>query len=189
MINVFIKKIEQINEKEAQAIISSLSENAKKRLNKKRNKDLFLASLCALALLSDLQRADLDYHDSGVPFFKTLDADISISHSKNYVTVAISNSRDNHEGIDVEDDMIKSPSNRFLTESEQNALENGTPYLEIWTKKEALFKFLKNDSTPFINLDTTFPEKHKARFTTIQIENATFSVCSHPNTKIEIIQK
>ena len=69
MITVYIKKIENIPEAEKQNIINSLSTSALDRLNKKRNEKLFLASLCALSLLTEEQRADLDYTESGIPFW------------------------------------------------------------------------------------------------------------------------
>ena len=90
LITVLIKKIENIENNKLDAIVSPLSDSAKKRLNKKKNKELFTASLCALSLLTDEQRTDIDYLENGAPFFKTLDADISISHSKTYAVAAIS---------------------------------------------------------------------------------------------------
>lgn len=182
MITVLIKKIENI---ELDEIVYSLSNSAKERLNKKKNKELFTASLCALSLLTDEQRTDIDYLENGTPFFKTLDADISISHSKTYAVAAISDSKESHVGIDIEDN-IKSQSTRFLTENEQTALKNGTPYTEIWTKKEALFKFLKSDSTPFILLDSTSPEKHGAQFSTYHINGSTASICTPVGSQIDV---
>lgn len=189
MITVYIKKIEPISETEKQNIINSLSFGAKERLNKKRNKDLYLASLCALSLLTNEQRENIEYTENGRPFFDKLNQDISISHSKNYVAIAISNSISNFVGIDIEDISDTTPTARFLTQNEKTALENGTPYLEIWTKKEALFKFLKKDSLNFINLDSTNPNDYNAKFLTTKIENSILTICTLNNAKIEIIQK
>ncbi len=190
MITVYIKKIENIPENEKQNIINSLSAPARERLNKKRNEDLHLASLCALSLLTDEQRANIDYTPNGNPFFKNLNQDISISHSNLFAAVAISNSKSLSVGADIEDmdkgDML---ATRFFTENEIIALKNGIPCIEIWTKKESLFKFLKNDSTPFIKLDSTIPGIYGAQFTTIQIENSILTVCASENDKIELIQK
>ena len=189
MITIYIKKIQNISEDEKQNIINSLSTSAKERLNKKRNKDLYLASLCALSLLTNEQRENIEYTENGRPFFDKLNQDISISHSKNYVAIAISNSISNFVGIDIEDISDTTPTARFLTSNEKTALENGTPYLEIWTKKEALFKFLKNDSLKFIHLDSATPDIYDAKFTTVEIENSILTICTHTDTKIEIIQK
>lgn len=189
MITVYIKKIEPISETEKQNIINSLSHCAKERLNKKRNEKLYLASLCALSLLTNEQRNNLKYTENGRPFFDKLNQDISISHSKNYIAIAISNSISNFVGIDIEDISNAVPTARFLTQNEKTALENGIPYLEIWTKKEALFKFLKNDSLSFINLDSSNPNKYSANFLTTKIENSILTICTQENAEIEIIQK
>jgi len=189
MVTVFVRKIENLSDAEKQNIITSLSAPAQKRLEGKRNEKLYTASLCALSLLSDGQRADLDYADGGRPFFKDICADISISHSASYAAVALSDSGKTPVGIDLEDIIEKSPFPRFLTENERLALESGTPYLNIWTKKEALFKFLKNGSTPFIGLDSTAPELHGAKFVTVTVDSAILTVCTKPHELIKIIKK
>ena len=189
MITVYIKKIEPILEIEKQNIINLLSKNALERLNKKRNEKLYLSSLCALSLLTNEQQSDLKYRESGMPFFKTLNQNISISHSDTFSIVAISDHKDENVGIDIEDISNATPTARFLTSNEKIALENGTAYHEIWTKKEALFKFLKNDSLKFIHLDSTNPEKFNATFVTTKLENSILTICTPNNAKIEIIQK
>ena len=126
MITVYIKKIESISEHEQQSIINSLSASALKRLNHKKNEQLHLASLCALSLLTDEQRANLDYTTNGNPFFKNLNQDISISHSKLFAVVAISNSKSLPVGADIEDiDKRNMIATRFFTENELTDLENG----------------------------------------------------------------
>ena len=189
MITVYIKKISDITENEKRSIIDSLSKAARERLDKKRNGALHLASLNALSLLSEEQRKNIYYSENGRPYFKDFDADISISHSETQVAVAISDSIYTHIGVDIEDIKSIPIPTRFLTESEKKLLENGTPYFEIWTKKEALFKFLKNDSTPFIQLDSTAPEIHSTHFLTAKIENSILSICATSNEEIIIIQK
>lgn len=226
MITVFVRKIEYFSNEEKDNIINSLSECALTRLNKKRNEDLHLASLCALSLLTNEQRANLSYKENGAPFFKTLDSDVSISHCKTYVAIAVSSSKDEPVGIDIEDnpmqinsrlpcvkgagtqclkDCYSSQTNlvgtdvldgplqtkytRFLTQNEQSALENGTPYIKIWTKKEALYKYLKNDNTPFIKLDSTLPEQYGAKFITLPIEDNTLTVCAKKGAMIQLMQK
>ena len=189
MITVYIKRVQNIPENEKQNIISSLSASARERLNKKRNEDLFLASLTALSVLNDEQRADLNYSENGNPFFTTLDRDISISHSKYFAAVAISNSKSKKVGIDIENAKKVTISNRFFTENEQRFSTDTLKFLEIWTRKESLFKFLKNDSTPFIDLDSTTPEKYGASFATLQINDYIITICKSGTAHIEIIQK
>ena len=189
MVTVFVRKIENLSDAEKQNIITSLSSPAQKRLESKRNEKFYNASLCALSLLSDRQRTALGYTDGGRPFFKDLDADISISHSASYAAVALSDSGKTLVGIDLEDIIEKSPFPRFLTENERLVLESGTPYLNIWTKKEALFKFLKNGSTPFVRLDSTAPELHGAKFVTVTVDSAILTVCTNKGEIIKIIEK
>ncbi len=188
MITVYIKRIESIPENEKQNIINSLSSSAKERLNKKRNEYLYLASISALATLNDEQRADLSYTENGNPYFSTLDQDISISHSKYFAAVAISDSNEEKVGIDIENVIKASISTRFFTENEKQYATDTLKFLEIWTRKEALFKFLKNDSTPFIHLDSTTPEKYGASFATVQINDYIITICKSGQTQIEIIQ-
>ena len=183
MIEIYIKKIESIDEKNKNIILDSLSQSARERLNKKRNEPLRLASLCALFLLTHEQRADLEYSESGIPHFKTMDGDISISHSSTYSAVAISNFA---VGIDIEN--INSKTNaqtllRFFTENEQKEVENGVSPLEIWTKKEALFKYLKNNNINFISLDTTQANVH---FETINLDDAILTICYEKEEPIKI---
>jgi phosphopantetheinyl transferase len=188
MITVYIKRIENVPENEKQNIINSLSAPAQERLNKKRNDDLYLASLGVLSILNTEQRADLDYTENGNPYFKSLNQDISISHSKYFAAVAISTSRDEKVGIDIENVIKANISTRFFTESEKQFSTDALKFLEIWTRKEALFKFLKNDSTPFIHLDSTTPEKYGASFATVQINDYIITICKSGQTQIEIIQ-
>ena len=189
MITVYIKRIENISENEKQNIINSLSDSAKERLNKKRNEDLYLASLSALSTLNNEQRADLSYTENGNPYFETLDQDISISHSKYFAAVAISTSKDEKIGIDIENVTKATISNRFFTENEKQYATDTLKFLEIWTRKESLFKFLKNDTTPFIHLDSTTPEKYGATFATVQINEYIITICKSGQAQIEIIQK
>ena len=189
MITVYIKKIANITENEEHNIVSSLSDGARTRLDKKRNGALRLASLCALSLLNDEQRKNIDYNENGSPYFQNLNAEISISHSQTHVAIAVSDSRNTTVGVDIEDITSKPISTRFLTENEKSLAINATEFINIWTKKEALFKFLKNGYTPFIHLDSTTPEIYGAQFSTMQIENSILTICTKRNEKIEIIQK
>lgn len=183
MINVFIRKIENLSAEEITQIISSLSENAKLRLNKKKNDTLRLASLCSLSLLTKEQRGDLAYTKSGIPCFKSIDKKISISHSNVYAAVAIS---DLDVGIDVEEITEKESSSklvRFFTENEKKQVECGYSPIEIWTKKEALFKHLKNDDINFISLDTTQAD---ICFTTTYLDSTILTICHKSQEEINI---
>lgn len=189
MIKVYVKKICKLTPEEEHRVTSTLSDRARARLAKKTNEALRTASLCALSLLTDEQRSALDYSTQGRPSLTRLKTDISISHSKAYVAVAISDFFRDYVGIDIEDVEHQTSSTRFLTENEQNALKNGANYIEIWTKKEALYKFLKSDCAPFVQLDSTRPDLYGASFTTLTVNSSILTVCTPPDKKIEIIQK
>lgn len=189
MIIVYARRIEKLNQNEIQNILDSLSDSARTRINKKRNEALCLASLCVLSLIPKEMRADLDYAKSGRPFFKTLDADISISHSKKYAAVAISTSNRVRVGIDVEEINDENRGNsllRFFTENERASLENGASEIEIWTKKEALFKYLKNDDINFLSLDST---EATQSFTVATLDGTLLTVCADGNEEIKFIYK
>ena len=190
MVSVYIKKISELSPEEENKIISSLSESARARLEKKTNDSLRRASLCALSLLGDKERAALDYSSSGRPRFSGLQKDISISHCDSYAAVALSDAWREWVGIDIEDlARESSASARFLTENECRAFEAGTSFVEIWTKKEALFKFLKSDTAPFIHLDSTRPDLCGAKLQAHRLDSVVLSVCTAPNTEIKIIEK
>ena len=53
MITVFVKRIQNLPENEKQNIMGTLSGSALARLDKKKNEQLHLSSLCALSLLSN----------------------------------------------------------------------------------------------------------------------------------------
>lgn len=179
MIEIRIKKIRGISAEEQENIIKTLSTEARERLSKKREPHLYLSSISAYSLLTENERADLDFTEGGTPFFKTLDASVSISHSQNYACTAISESKNARVGIDIEE-KTATPRNstRFLTQNEQKMLESGAAYLEIWTKKEALFKFLKNDSLPLPTIDSATPEKYGATLETRETDEYYLTVCT-----------
>jgi 4'-phosphopantetheinyl transferase EntD len=103
--------------------------------------------------------------------------------------VAISSSRELTIGIDVEDKDGKinaQKCSRFFSENEIAEMQNGISPIEIWTKKEALFKHLKNDSLVFITLDTTVSNCH---FNTQFFDCAVITLCTEKCENINIIDK
>ena len=179
MIEIRIKKIRGITAEEQENIIKMLSVAARDRLDKKKAPHLYLSSICAYSLLTEKERGNLDFTESGAPFFKTLNASVSVSHSQNYACVVVSESKNARVGIDIEEkSSTPRTSTRFLTQNERKMLERGTAYLEIWTKKEALFKFLKNDSLPLPTIDSATPEKYGATLETRETDEYYLTVCT-----------
>lgn len=194
MITVFFKRIDNMSSQEQKDIISSLSKPAKERLDKKRNEALHLASLCALSLLNDSQRACLSYTKSGRPFFEGIDADISISHSRTHAAVAISSSMDESVGIDIEynvedsSHLIKIFASRF-TSNEIKERKDDQSIVELWTKKEALLKYLKNEDLPLLAVDSSDPSLHGASFTLKKTDELILTVCAPEDSSVTIIEK
>ena len=195
MVKVYYRRIETIDDETKKYILSKLSKKALIRLQQKNNPHLYNASLCALSLLNKEQMADLDYTEAGRPFFSTMDADISISHSNDLVAVAISESNEHRVGVDIEPisekdpDTLKRFAERFFTEDEMISFSSGTTLTEIWTKKEALFKRLKNPHGILVNLDSTHPESLGAFFAMLNIDNSILTVCASTGEKIDFIKK
>ena len=178
MTDIRIAEIRAIPIAKQKSLINSLSPAARERLCKKREPHLRLSSIVAYSLLTEKERADLDFTPAGAPIFQNLDKCISISHSKNYACVAVTDSKNARVGIDIEEKTATPrTSTRFLTQNEQKMLADGTPYLEIWTKKEALFKFLKSD-LPLPAIDSATPEQYGASIQTRETDEYHLAVCT-----------
>ena len=67
------------------------------------------------------------------------------------------------------------------------SFSSGTSSAVIWTKKEALFKRLKNSHGILLNLDSSHPEDFDAFFTTINIDASILTVCASTGEKIDFI--
>ena len=140
---------------DADMLISSLpfGENEKLRLSAIKNQEYKNNSLSALLCLHELLTVSGEAQNDlsicrapgGKPYFASRDLCFSISHAKDTVAVALS---DTPVGIDIEfiDERrdILSLSRRFFAPDEHKALsETGAPlddFFALWTKKEALAK-------------------------------------------------
>jgi phosphopantetheinyl transferase len=93
---------------------------------------------------------EIEYSELGKPFFSRSSKHLSISHSKNYISMAISSFS---VGIDIEecDQRIFKVANRFLSDSEKVILDiNSCQQLTIaWCIKEALYKLNNNIGIDF----------------------------------------
>ena len=141
---------------DANALISSLpfGEGEKLRLSVIKNQEYKNSSLSALLCLHELLTVSGEAQNDlsicrtprGKPYFASRDLFFSISHAKDTVAVALS---DTPVGIDIEfiDERrdILSLSRRFFAPDEHKALSEtaGSPiddFFALWTKKEALAK-------------------------------------------------
>ena len=140
---------------DADALIASLpfGEGEKQRLSAIKNQEYKNSSLSALLCLHELLTVSGEAQNDlsicrtpgGKPYFASRDLFFSISHAKDTVAVALS---DTPVGIDIEfiDGRrdILSLSRRFFAPDEHNAIsESNSPlddFFALWTKKEALAK-------------------------------------------------
>ena len=140
---------------DADTLIASLpfGEDEKQRLSAIKNQEYKNSSLSALLCLHELLTVSGEVQDDlsicrtsgGKPYFASRDLFFSISHAKDTVAVALS---DTPVGIDIEfiDERrdILSLSRRFFAPDEYKAIsESNSPaedFFALWTKKEALAK-------------------------------------------------
>lgn len=98
--------------------------------------------------------AHIAYHDSGAPFLPTEPLQISISHTKGYVAVILS---EEATGIDIEyrSDRILKVRSHFMTKEEDADVgsEHEKEHLLIyWCAKETLYKILGREGVGFLDL-------------------------------------
>ncbi len=131
-------------------------ETNKKYINKifqKKHMPSQKESLCALLLLDFAiqnsynidEKLIISRTDSDKPYFKNCEIKFSISHSEDYVAVAVS---DNEIGVDIEKITDKDRDNmidRFFLPSEQefyhNSEDKPVAFVVLWTRKEAYLKY------------------------------------------------
>ena len=146
-----------------------------------------------------LAKLGLDPHQpiekdkNGRPFLPlSPTADISLSHSDGFTVYAAGDTR---LGIDMESPTaIREPQRlcrRFFTESEQMQVETAPDIArtvcEIWTKKEALAKYIGNGLSQNIHRDTTEPQKEivfRSFPTTFSEKSYIITLCVHSDAHI-----
>lgn len=113
----------------------------------------FLAVRVALKKLLN-EEFYISYTDEGKPFLAENEFNIGISHSKDWIAVAVHPNR--QIGIDIEcwSDKIPKLYKRFLSDEEQKTLSNGTNVKQLqiaWSAKEALYKIIGKTAVDFAN--------------------------------------
>ena len=151
-----------------------------------------LERLSSIALLQTTQYRDskILYHINGQPYLSNQEKYISISHTKSIVAIAISSLP---VGIDIEANrFIPSDIGRlFLNSTEISTFVSSAELLNIWTVKEAAYKFapLKvrtlNDICVYDRVEMpnriryylTYPDGSYAQCDTYAIDNFILSLC------------
>lgn len=149
-----------------------------------------------------LQKLDLDPHQpikkdkNGRPFLPVSPtSDISLSHADLFTAYAAGDTR---IGIDMESPAdIRNPEaicHRFFTEAEQKQVQSSSDVAcavcEIWTKKEALAKYIGNGLSKNLHQDTTNPQKEvifHSFSTTFAEKPYIITICVHPDTHITFL--
>lgn len=93
----------------------------------------------------------IHYHKSGKPYFVDSTTQLSISHTKEYVAVIVS---ENHEvGIDIErvGDRVHRVAHKFMREEELllDSSQRTKGLLLIWSAKETIFKCMNEEAVDF----------------------------------------
>ncbi len=154
-----------------------------------------LAALLLLAKTLELAGANskaltLCRAENGRPYAKDRnDLDFSLSHTRNAVACAVMTGKNARVGVDIEktpaEKRAESVAKRFFSEKER---EEQTDFAEVWTKKEALYKYLNDPKKTISELDTA--DRETERFDTIDTEYGKISICRDKNAseKAEIIK-
>ena len=148
--DIYFWKIEE-NAMELSDIIADggmLLSQAQKRFKSTKRQREWLATR-ALLMQTPYKKSQILYHSNGQPYLENSNMHISISHTVEFVAVAIAGTP---VGIDIEmkNRNALAVSNAFLQPQETEALQGNTDRnkeaLRMWTAKEAAFKLYPDRS-------------------------------------------
>lgn len=136
-----------------------------KNIHTIKSESRILEILSARILIKELtgEEKEVYYNDSGKPFLIDQSHHISVSHTKNYVAVAIN--KEKHIGLDIEyiSEKIKRVQSRIIAQREYIDKEHELAHLLLhWSAKEAMFKFIDVEGVDFIKhlfVDSFNPNK------------------------------
>jgi len=130
-----------------------------------------LEILTARILIKDLtgEEKEVYYNNSGKPLLTDKSFQISVSHTKGYVAVAINKKKT--IGLDIEriSEKIKRVQTRIISNDEYIDSDNELIHLLLhWSAKEAMFKFLDTEGVDFLRhlLVDKFTPKKVGKFST-----------------------
>ncbi len=153
MIKLYRYDISGLAEREYELAFSSMPDNIKERILRKKNATERTLSLVGYTLALGAAREILgesspkiEFMENGKPYFENIPLKFSISHSYSRVIVAVSE-RDIGADIERRREVNGGIAGRFFT-----ARERQRDFFEIWTKKEAYGK-CKGGMTAAFNRD------------------------------------
>lgn len=126
--------------------------------NPVRQKERLASRLLIESLCNGFQ--PVDYKENGEPYFTQCDLYLSISHTKNYVAVAVAPFK---IGIDIEytSNRVLRITEKFLNADEQQQLlqshEPASLALLYWCCKEAFYKKMVDKEPEFTHFTCTWP--------------------------------
>lgn len=138
-----------INETEKNLKAGVITNSLKARLSKIKSEEFRKGILSVRHLMREakIKENDINYSDYGAPILKSGE-NISISHSKNFSGLVISNYK---IGIDIESyrKKILNISSKFLNEKEKFAIGRIDMLTLIWTAKESIYKAFRTPGISF----------------------------------------
>ncbi|MDD4922827.1 MAG: 4'-phosphopantetheinyl transferase superfamily protein [Bacteroidales bacterium] len=122
---------------------------------KNPGKRIEFLSVRALAGKMDIDPLSIDHMPSGKPFLKNSKTAISISHTKGYAAIMLSDLRDIGTDIEHTSDRIIKVRHKFMHPEEEEAISRLTKDQTIalllhWSAKESLFKANTDEGVDFI---------------------------------------
>lgn len=129
----------------------------------------FLAVRAALKTLLN-EEFHVSYEPSGKPFLSGSDRKISISHSKEWVAVAVHPFLETGVDIECPSEKIRKICQRFLSETERREFSNGADIKRLqiaWSAKEALYKIIGESAADFAAQMRLYPFDTKEKGTLV----------------------
>ncbi len=128
--------------------------------NPKRQTEI--AAVRALLYMMCNELKEISYKENGKPYLKDESMNISISHTKGYVAVILSNT--SSVGIDIEkfSDTVIRVKDKFLTLEEQKVIEYNPEKIKealiiCWSAKETMFKIMEEEEVDFCDHLRIYP--------------------------------
>jgi len=162
-----------INETEKDLGNGVLTDSLRMRLSKIKSEEFRrgILSVRHLMKVANIREDDLYYSLDGAPNLKSGE-NISISHSKNFSGLVISN---NKIGIDIESfrKKILNISSKFLNKKEKFAIGEMDKLTFIWTAKESIYKAFRTPGISFSKQVYIYGinEKEKKAFGKLEYKN------------------
>ena len=149
-----IKKITDNKEMLFRRLSVKQQKEANEQISEMRSERRVIEWLATRVLISELLENDVTILNSadGSPFLSDHSCNISISHTKDYVVILLS---EKHQvGIDIESisDRIYRIKERFISDKEHIDPDNSLIHLLLhWSAKETMFKLLHKSEVDFID--------------------------------------